>query len=262
LFNQKDISIVLSGEAGQGIQTVERLLLRLFKLSGLHVFSYSEFMSRIRGGNNSTEIRVSSERVNSFCERIDVFVSLHEGAMERHYDRISHKTVIIGDPAHIDSRFRDGNHTLIEIPLRDTAKLVGGPIFTNIIIVGIIASAFHLDMAFVRDKLKSFFTKATDDILSKNITAAEKGFSMGNDLFPARRIDLKLSMSDQAKGELLLNGADAIGMGGIAGGCNFVSSYPMSPSTEVLVFFAKHAEKFGIIVEQAEDEICSAGISW
>jgi 2-oxoglutarate ferredoxin oxidoreductase subunit alpha len=51
--DRKDISIVLSGEAGQGIQTVERLLLRLFKLSGYHVFSYSEFMSRIRGGNNS-----------------------------------------------------------------------------------------------------------------------------------------------------------------------------------------------------------------
>ena len=261
MFNQKDISIVLSGEAGQGIQTAESLLLRLFKLSGLHVFSYSEFMSRIRGGNNSTEIRVSPERVNSFCGRIDVFVSLHEGAMERHYDRISRNTVIIGDPAHIHDRFRDGDHTLVEFPLRETARLVGGPIYANIIIAGIFAALFAMDISFVKEQLRRFFTKATEEMLSKNIAAAEKGFSLGKDLFLARGIEFKLSRADQVKGELLLNGADAVGMGGLAGGCNFVSSYPMSPSTEVLVFFAQHGEEFGVVVEQAEDEICAINMA-
>ena len=54
-----DLSIVLSGGAGQGIATVEQVLLRVFKVSGLNVFASREYMSRIRGGNNSTEIRVS-----------------------------------------------------------------------------------------------------------------------------------------------------------------------------------------------------------
>lgn len=35
----EDVSIVLCGEAGQGIQTVEHILTRTLKLSGYHVFS-------------------------------------------------------------------------------------------------------------------------------------------------------------------------------------------------------------------------------
>ena len=64
-FQKKnDLSIVLCGQAGQGIQTVEYLLTRIFKLAGYNVFATKEYMSRIRGGTNSTEIRVSS---GSFC---------------------------------------------------------------------------------------------------------------------------------------------------------------------------------------------------
>jgi hypothetical protein len=76
---KEDFSMVLSGEAGQGLQTLEQLITKVFKLSGYHVFSYSEFMSRIRGGNNSTQIRISARRVVSYRRRIDIFVPLHKG---------------------------------------------------------------------------------------------------------------------------------------------------------------------------------------
>jgi 2-oxoglutarate ferredoxin oxidoreductase subunit alpha len=56
---------------------------------------------------------------------------------------------------------------------------------------------------------------------------------------------------------IVLSGSEAIGMGAIAAGCNFISSYPMSPSTGVLVFLSQQAEKFDIIVDQAEDEIAA-----
>ncbi len=38
-----DVSIVLCGEAGQGIQTVENLLAPIINLSGYHVFSTKEY---------------------------------------------------------------------------------------------------------------------------------------------------------------------------------------------------------------------------
>jgi 2-oxoglutarate ferredoxin oxidoreductase subunit alpha len=46
-------------------------------------------------------------------------------------------------------------------------------------------------------------------------------------------------------------------MGSIAAGLNFISSYPMSPSTGVLVFLSQKAEDFGIVIDQAEDEIAA-----
>ena len=60
LQKKDDISIVLCGQAGQGIQTVEYLLTRIFKLAGYNVFATKEYMSRVRGGLNSTQLRVSS----------------------------------------------------------------------------------------------------------------------------------------------------------------------------------------------------------
>ncbi len=60
---REDIAIAICGQAGQGIKTLESLLARIFSGNGYNVFTTREFMSRVRGGMNSTSIRVSSKRV-------------------------------------------------------------------------------------------------------------------------------------------------------------------------------------------------------
>ena len=71
---KNDVSIVISGEAGQGIRTVELLIIKTLKNSGYNVFSTTEFMSRVRGGNNTTEIRVSNKSVQAFVNKIDILI--------------------------------------------------------------------------------------------------------------------------------------------------------------------------------------------
>jgi len=84
----EDISIVLCGEAGQGIQTIETILMQAVKLGGYNVFSSKEFMSRVRGGENSTQIRVSSNRINAYVRRIDILVAISKGAIDHLKERI------------------------------------------------------------------------------------------------------------------------------------------------------------------------------
>lgn len=67
--------------------------------------------------------------------------------------------------------------------------------------------------------------------------------------------------SQDIQEEILLNGAEAVSLGAISGGCNFISAYPMSPSTGVLIFLSQHAEEFNIIAEQAEDEISAINLA-
>lgn len=95
-FN-KEVSIVLCGEAGQGIQTVEHILIQTLKLSGYHVFSTQEYMSRIRGGSNSTLVRVSSNRVSAPVDRIDLLIPFSPGAVSHIQKRISPMTVLLGE---------------------------------------------------------------------------------------------------------------------------------------------------------------------
>jgi 2-oxoglutarate ferredoxin oxidoreductase subunit alpha len=69
------------------------------------------------------------------------------------------------------------------------------------------------------------------------------------------KLRIDLIKHNEIKDEILIDGVEALAMGAIAGGCNFLSFYPMSPSTAVAVLLAEHSKEFGIIVEQAEDEI-------
>jgi 2-oxoglutarate/2-oxoacid ferredoxin oxidoreductase subunit alpha len=258
-IERTDISIVLSGEAGLGIQTLERLLMRMFKLSGRHVFSYSEFMSRIRGGNNSTEIRVSAKRSASFVDRIDIFIPFGPDAMDRFHDRITMETIIIGDQAFIDERYRSG-YSVIEIPLLSIAKKIGGRTL-NLIVMGLFAGLYGIEEDTAKSQVSAYFSGAPADTAEKNIEALIRGIEAGREISRSGKIVIPVDTAADAFDDILINGAESIAFGGIAGGCNFLSSYPMSPSTDVLVNFAKYAEEFGIVVEQAEDEICAINMA-
>ncbi len=254
-----DISIVLSGEAGQGIQTLERLLMHLCGQSGYHVFSFSEFMSRIRGGNNSTQIRISSNQVTSFLKRIDIFIPFGVGAMERFHDRITGETIIIGDPGFIDVRYKGGAN-VIEVPIMEMAQASGGPTFFNSVVYGLIAGMFCYDGSLMERQFERVFEKMPGDVKEKNRAAMVAGFSAGGNL--ERSGAFRFCLKKTGAGDrALMTGAESIVVGALAGGCNFVSSYPMSPSTDVLVHCARLSREFGMIVEQAEDEISAVNMA-
>ena len=60
---------------------------------------------------------------------------------------------------------------------------------------------------------------------------------------------------------MLIAGNDAIGLGAIASGVKFYSAYPMTPSTGIMNYIAGKEEEYGIIVEQAEDEIAAINMA-
>ena len=53
----------------------------------------------------------------------------------------------------------------------------------------------------------------------------------------------------------MLDGRLALCFGIIAGGCNYMTWYPMAPSTNLGMFLAQKAEEFSMINDQSEDEI-------
>ncbi|MBI2939926.1 MAG: 2-oxoacid:acceptor oxidoreductase subunit alpha, partial [Chloroflexi bacterium] len=54
---------------------------------------------------------------------------------------------------------------------------------------------------------------------------------------------------------MLINGNHAFSLGAVAGGCRFISGYPMTPATSILEWMVAHADQFGIVTKQTEDEI-------
>ena len=251
-----DISIVLCGAAGQGIQTVETLLTKTLKKSGFNVFATREYMSRVRGGVNSTTIRVSSKAVRAFVDRIDILIPLSEQAVPHLKERISPNTLIIGEKRFIDV-IPELVSEKIEIPFEELSKSIGGKIYANIIALGAIMCLLKADNEILHSLLAENFRSKGQEIIENNIKAANIGYEKAEELLKLNTFtkEFEIEKTPEVMDDYIIDGTQAIGLGAIAGGCNFACFYPMAPSTGIGTFLAQHALEFDMIVDQSEDEL-------
>jgi len=252
---RREIAIVLAGDAGQGLQAIESILTKAFRQEGYNVFTSQEVMSRVRGGSNSTLLRVSSSPVRAWSERSDICIVFDEKAIGHLGKRLDTKTFLLGDGVN-----GNGNLNIIQIPLASLATESGGRILINTVSAGIMWGILGGGKETIENVIKQFFGGKTAEIIDMNLAAVSSGMKLGLELQSSGQVPLQLTPQGNRRQDLHLTGTEAVALGVIAGGCNFVSSYPMSPSTGVLTFLAKHGRDFGIVVEQAEDEISSANM--
>ncbi|HBJ82179.1 2-oxoacid:acceptor oxidoreductase subunit alpha [Pseudothermotoga sp.] len=250
---------IIAGEAGQGIQTVEVLLPKIFKKAGLNVFSYKEYMSRVRGGSNSTLIRVSDIPVRAFKQKADfaLFLSNDVSHLKRISNRLSSDSILV-----VDEEFPGIDDTLkvLRIPLLKTASALGNKIYANSVMIGFATALLGVDLENTLNIVKQYFSKKSKEVIFQNLEAVKSGYENG--LASKKKLSItKLKQNKQICDQFLLSGAEAVAFGALAGGCNFISSYPMSPSTGVLVQLAKLSDNFDLIVEQTEDEISAINMA-
>jgi 2-oxoglutarate ferredoxin oxidoreductase subunit alpha len=258
MTQKNSISIVLCGEAGQGIQTIEAFLTRIFKTAGYHIFASKEYMSRIRGGSNSTEIRVSSQPVAAFSDKIDILIPLDQEAIPHLRKRISADSRIIGEVAKI---LPPEDISVIDIPFSKIASEIGNPVFANTVACGVIAGLFAIAPDLLNNQMRQFFAAKGAEIVNKNIEAIVKGYQLGITLRNTSGIIFDITPTPTIQDNILVSGAEAVALGAVAGDCNFIASYPMSPGTGLLNYLAEYSAEFPIVVEQAEDEISAINMA-
>lgn len=259
ISKMKDITIVLCGQAGQGVQTVEELLTHAFSSAGFNVFSTKEYMSRVRGGMNSTFIRVSDKPVNAYIERVDILACLDSGATDHMKSRIGPATIVIGEKKDFGEAAEVAKSQL-DISFMEIAKKIGDKIYSNTVAAGAIIGIVGIDIESGKKALNDIFSEK-EEVIKMNILALQEGQNAAEAVCGENKFEFKVGNPEYLKDHIIVKGAEAIGLGALGGGCNFISSYPMSPATGVLVFLAQHALEFGIVAEQAEDEISAINMA-
>lgn len=260
MAQDRDLSVVICGAAGLGVQTVEDILVRVLKRSGYHVFATREYMSRVRGGNNSTEVRIASKPVDGLVDRIDLLVALSPGIRKNIQSRIDENTVIVAEGSVVPDQCIKEHPRFNDIPLTSIAKEAGSQLYSNVIAAGIVLGLTDSSEEEAIDFFRSRFGKKGDDTVEQNASACRRGVELGAEIrgrFPHIPSPPKGDTSDRK----IVGGSEAVAMGAIAGGCDFVTAYPMAPATGVLGFAAKNALKLGIAVEQVEDEISAINMA-
>ena len=244
-----DLAIVIGGQAGQGIKSIEHLLTHILKRQGYHVFASKEYMSRIRGGVNTTQIRVTTSAVGAAVDRIDLLLPLHGSVLAHCAARISPDTIVIGDTTQMECR------QCVPVPLKQVATEIGESVYANTVAAGVVLGLLQIDHRVAHDYVRQFFARKGADVVAKNITALEKGTKIGEQIAYAEDIAIHIAQRGTVRDDIFLSGSEAVALGALAAGCNFISSYPMSPSTDILTFLAQYGKECGVVVDQASDEI-------
>jgi len=258
-FSMKNkISILITGPAGLGIQTIENLICKIFKRVCFNIFSTKEYMSRVRGGANTTTIIISERKINAFYEDIDILLSLDKNGIGRIKNRIKENTLILGDVEKEDRK-------TFKIDFLKIAKEIGDIVYSNSIAVGVLLGLFQKGKEISENIISEMFKTKGEETIKKNIIALNYGYSIGKEIKEKTNFRFEIKSDENIRDEIFLNGAESVGIGAIIGGCNFISSYPMTPSTPLFTFLAQNSKKFNIVVEQAEDEISAINMvlgSW
>lgn len=234
-------NLLIGGAAGQGIDTTVSILEKLLRYSGYNVFTTRDLMSRVRGGHNFSLLRFGIEPIHSHSNQLDGIVALDEDTIELHTNQLKDTGFILGD-----AKLSGFDPRLIRIQMDAKAKVLGNPRVSGSIAVGAVLKLFGESLDNVRVVLQAFVKESYLDI---NIKAVEEGYASTETHFS----HLHGVYSDQ----MLISGSKAVALGAICAGLRFYSAYPMSPSTAIMETIASKADKAGIVVEQAEDEIAA-----
>jgi 2-oxoglutarate ferredoxin oxidoreductase subunit alpha len=246
-----DLNLRIAGEAGQGVQTTGSLLVGTFARMGLSVFATQSYLSRIRGGLNWFEIRIADRQLFSGREDADLLLALVPKAIQTLAPHMKKEGVILLDGESSDAP------GCIALPLTKTAKDVGGSeVMANAVAAGAAMRVLRYPLDALQAFLADEFKKKGDETIAANRRCAEAGANIfGND---PPHLD---APAPRGKAVTLSSGTQAVVLGAASAGAKAVFGYPMTPGTGVLQGLAALGDEFGIVVEQAEDEIAAVNMA-
>ncbi len=253
----EDLSIMVAGAAGQGMQTIGAALGKIFVRGGCEVFANQDNMSRIRGGHNFFQIRICREPVKAPSMPLHVLIALNEESIALHREDVVPEGVILFDEG--ESQVAEKDERFLGMPMKRLAEEIGGDsLFSNSVALGATIALVGWDFERLEKYLRELFAEKADTV-EGNVKAARAGFEKASD--QVQRYKGPKIQPQRSESKMFLTGHEAVAMGALVAGCQFMSAYPMSPSTSIMQNLAARADAFHMVVEQAEDEIAAINMA-
>jgi 2-oxoglutarate ferredoxin oxidoreductase subunit alpha len=152
------------------------------------------------------------------------------------------------------------NYRVIEIPMDEICRtVVDDPRKgKNMFALGLLAWIYDRDMDLIRDQIAYAFRTKKQEITDKNHELLQLGWDWASENLDFR-VDVTPEPPEQPM--VVMNGNEAIALGGVAAGMDLAAMYPITPATSVSHQLGEMYERFGGTLHQAEDEIAAAGVA-
>lgn len=242
--------IIIGGAAGQGLVTVGQLLCKALVRAGYEVLVTQHYMSRVRGGHNTFNIRTGAQPLTGPSDACDILVALNQETVTLHKGEMAGKGFVILDAA-LDAE----GLPALKVPFD---KLAPKAIFQNVAALGVLCSVLGVDKEYAEELLRESFGKKGDEVVQQNRQVLDDACAWAQE---QQALCDALPAVSRREPRMLINGNEAIAFGALAAGVKFCSFYPMTPATTVAQNLILHGRKLGVIVEQVEDEIAALNMA-
>lgn len=246
-----DLAVAIGGAAGQGIATPGDILARIFVRRGLHLSAYNAYQSIIRGGHIFLTLRTAGRPVLSFGDKIDILLTLNQDTMDRHLKLMRSGSAVLYNRDKIKPGAAGEGVRLCPFSVKELAPSIKGDLVQNTIALGALLRLIGAEFKALEEILAVQFQRKGEAAVAENVGVARAGYEHA----AARFKPLPYTLPDLGKRLAFFEGNQALAMGGAAAGVRFYCAYPMSPSSGVLHWMARHARRLGIMVRQVEDEM-------
>lgn len=253
-----EMSILIGGSAGQGVESGGAGVAQAFARAGLHAFAMQDFRSRIRGGHNFFQIRLSERPVYSHRDPVHLAVALTPESVAMHMDHIAEGgAVIFADSFKVDEgALRARDISVDALPLTKIAEQHGDRVMTNTAALGATAGVTGFPVEYLEGVIRENFAVKGQAVVDANLRVVRDAYDVAKERY-GDDFPFRLAAVKGAPQRLLMNGNEALALGALAGGCRFISAYPMTPATSVIEWLAAAPAEYGVVTKHTEDEIAA-----
>jgi 2-oxoglutarate/2-oxoacid ferredoxin oxidoreductase subunit alpha len=217
-------TILIGGQAGQGINKISEILSNILINHGYFIFNYRDYPSLIRGGHNFNILTISENQISSTETKLDGIVALDKNTIKVHQKSLKRKGFILPPDKYNDLGRNE-----------------------NIALAGELLKIFGISKEELVKEIEKQFGK-NEEIFN----AAEKGYSSAEKKFTLKKLNNRI---------ILKSGTDATANGAINSNLDLCIAYPMTPATGLIHSLAKNQVKNNLTVFQAENEIGVANMA-
>lgn len=287
-----DISIVIGGPQGGGIDTSSNMISRAFSYSGYPIISVREFHSNIKGRHSYVHLRVKESKPRSLKFPVDVLVALDPDTLFEHLEDVGENTRIIYDTgfesaelsqarmimrdtveriraALNDEGFPTNVKGVLElmkkkgavpepVPFNDivTSAVTGGPAtrYFNTLGAAITLSTLGIDKEFTTDSIKSTFG-SKEAVIDPNLKVVQAAY----DFCERNNITIHKLKKNGSSATMLLTGNEGAAIGKVMGGLRLQTYYPITPASDESTVLEEHEDLKWL--ENEENDLVKGGVT-
>lgn len=241
---------IVGGKAGEGVKKAGSVAVHIFSTMKRQSFEMDDYQSLIRGGHNFSVVSTAPDEITSHYMKADLIVAHDERSYKKHKSHLKKNGIMVYNSNEVDKE-KIENDIGIGIPMTSEAKKYPSPnLRLGVASVTVLAAS----IGFSVDNLKNIIKKEYPDP-ENNIAYAKTIYKHAEP-----EIGSTFNLEHGAKKNPSLTGNEAVALGAAAAGLDIYFAYPMTPSTSILHFLARHKE-LGVVAIHPENEIGVANMA-